>query len=162
MLTIRLQRIGKKKKPSYRFVISENARDTQAPILENLGQYAPTQNPKILDIKRERVEYWLSKGAQTSNTVHNLLVQAGIVSDGKKKSVRISNKRQVKLTAKHSQAEEAKKQAEEAKKQAEEAKKAEAEEQKTSVEEVAPEATAEEPVVEETPVVEEKTEEVAE
>ena len=155
MLTIRLQRIGKKKKPSYRFVISENARDTQAPILENLGQYAPTQNPKILDIKRERVEYWLSKGAQTSNTVHNLLVQAGIVSDGKKKSVRISNKRQVKLTAKHSQAEEAKK-------QAEEAKKAEAEEQKTSVEEVAPEATAEEPVVEETPVVEEKTEEVAE
>lgn len=100
MLTIRLQRIGKPKQPSYRFVISEKARDTQGKSLEILGQYQPLANPALVQIKTERIQYWLAHGAQTSNTVHNLLVAQGLVSGKKRKAVRISKARQEKLTAK--------------------------------------------------------------
>ena len=47
MLTIRLQRIGKRKNPTYRLIVSEKARDTQYNSLEILGNYNPTQNPKV-------------------------------------------------------------------------------------------------------------------
>ncbi len=100
MLTIRLQRIGKKKSPSYRFVISEKAKDTQGRSLEILGQYNPVQEPKILDLKKDRIEYWLSQGAQTSNTVHNIFVKEGLIQADKKKSVEISHKRVAKMNEK--------------------------------------------------------------
>jgi len=121
---IRLQRIGRKKSPVYRFVINEKARDTQARNLEILGQYNPTRSPKVLEMKTDRITYWLGKGAQMSNTVHNLLVKEGIVAGDKKKSVRITIKRQGKLDQKKAAEAEAKKAAEEAIKAAEEAKKA--------------------------------------
>ncbi len=104
MLTIRLQRMGKKKVPTYRFVISENARDTQAKSLEILGHYNPTQVPKIIELKTERIKHWLSNGAQMSNTVYNLFVNAGIVESKKKmKSVTITNKRGAKITEKQAE-----------------------------------------------------------
>lgn len=100
MLTIRLQRLGKPKQPSYRFVIAEKARDTQGKSLEILGQYQPLARPVLVQLKTERIQYWLSKGAQTSNTVHNLLLAQGIVSGKKRKSIRISKRRREKLAAK--------------------------------------------------------------
>lgn len=173
MLTIRLQRIGKRKQPYYRLVISEKTRDTQAKSLEILGNYGPTENPKVLNFNTDRIKYWLSVGAQTSNTVNNLLVKAGIIEAAKKKSVSISNKRKAKMEkskaeeeavkAKKIEAEkaalEAKKAAEEeAKKAAEETKKAEEEAAKKAAEE-AKQAEVEKPVEE---VIEEKKEEVIE
>ncbi len=143
MLAIRLQRIGRKKSPSYRLVISEKARDTQGRALEILGHYNPTLNPKVLEIKKERVLHWLSQGAQASNAVHNLLVREGIVEGTKQKSVSISKKRQGKIDEKAVAAEEAKKAAAEATKQAEEEVK-EAEAAKEA-EDAAP---AEEPIAE--------------
>lgn len=101
MLTIRLQRIGKKKTATYRLVISEKARDTQDVYLENLGTFNPHAKANAFLPKAERITYWLSKGAQMSNTVHNLLVNAGIVkADKKKKSVFISKKRKKKIAEK--------------------------------------------------------------
>lgn len=131
MLTIRLQRIGKRKNPTYRLIVSENGRDTQYNSLEILGSYNPIQTPKVLELKADRIKYWISMGAQTSNTVNNILVREGIIEGKKRKSVTISNKRKVKIGVKQAEAAEK----ENAKKEAAAKQKAEAEE-KAKAEEV--------------------------
>ena len=110
MLTIRLQRIGKNKRPSYRVIVSEKGRDPHARSLEILGSYNPLDPTKKLTVDVSRVQYWLSKGAQTSDTVFNLFLKNEIVKGAKKMSVSITKKRQTKIATK--KAEEAKKIAE--------------------------------------------------
>lgn len=100
MLTIRLQRVGKAKKPVYRLIISEKARDTKGTYLELLGTYNPHDKVAGFNPKTERVQYWISKGAQMSETVHNLLVKAGIVTGKKQRVVHLTKKRQTKLEEK--------------------------------------------------------------
>ena len=95
MLAIRLSRKGKKKQPTYRLIVNEKAKDPWGNYLENLGTYNP--KTKELNLKADRIKYWLSKGAQPSNTVWNILVDKGIV-EGKKKTVtKLSAKRKAKL-----------------------------------------------------------------
>jgi small subunit ribosomal protein S16 len=94
MLKIRLSRIGKKKQPHYRLVISEQARDTYGHALEILGYYNP--RTKIANIKNERIKYWLEKGAQTSPTIHNLFINNKIIEDKKVTVTHISDKRKAK------------------------------------------------------------------
>lgn len=94
---IRFQRVGKKKHPTYRLIVSEKQRDTQFGSLELLGNYNPTVNPKVIDLKKERITYWLSKGAKASPSVHNLLVNQGVVTGKKEKSVFLSVKRKKKI-----------------------------------------------------------------
>jgi small subunit ribosomal protein S16 len=84
MLTIRLSRIGKKNKPMYRLIISEKGRDPYGKALEILGSYNPYT--KDLQVKAERVKYWLSKGSQMSPTINNLLVGKGIIQGAKVKA----------------------------------------------------------------------------
>ncbi len=84
MLTIKLSRIGKKKKPMYRLVISEKARDPYGRALEILGSYNPFT--KELITKKDRVEYYLGNGAQMSNTVNNLLLENKIIKGDKVKA----------------------------------------------------------------------------
>jgi small subunit ribosomal protein S16 len=81
MLTIRLSRIGKKKKPMYRLIISEKGRDPYGRSLEILGSFNPFS--KELVAEQERIKYWISKGAQMSPTVNNLLLEKKLI-DGKK------------------------------------------------------------------------------
>ncbi len=83
MLTIRLTRSGKKKKPTFRIIVSEKARDTVGTFLELLGHVNPHTKPATVELKTERIKHWLSKGASASSTVHNLLVDAKLI-DGKK------------------------------------------------------------------------------
>ena len=83
MLAIRLQRIGKKNRPSYRVVISEHKRDLAGRHNEILGNYDPVANPKTINLKADRIKYWLSVGAKPSATVHNLLIKEGVI-EGKK------------------------------------------------------------------------------
>ena len=165
MLTIRLQRLGKKKQPTYRLIVSEKTKDPQAGSLEILGHYNPTVEPKIKEFKAERIKYWMSKGAQFSETAFNLLLEAGIVEGKKRKSVAISKKRQGKIDEKVKAEVEKKKAAEEKKKKEEEEAKAAAEAAKAAEAEskaqaeAAAKAAAEAPV--ETPTeapVEEKAE----
>lgn len=77
MLIIRLSRRGKKKQPTYRIVISEKFKDLWGDFLEDLGFYNP--KTKEARFKEERIKDWLSKGAQLSPTVHNLLVDRGLI-----------------------------------------------------------------------------------
>jgi len=96
MLTIRFSRVGKKKKPQYRIVISEKSQDTQGHYLELLGHYNP--HTKDATLKEERIKFWLERGATASNSVFNLLVTKKIIqSDKKRRSVTISAKRAEKM-----------------------------------------------------------------
>jgi len=72
MLMIRLQRTGKRGQAYFRVVILEHTSRVKGKYLELLGNYNPHQ--KELKVKKDRVEYWVSKGAQVSPTVNNLLV----------------------------------------------------------------------------------------
>jgi len=121
MLKIRLQRIGRKKQPLYRLVVSEHTKDTQAKALEILGQYNPVSKEKGTVFNEDRINYWLGMGAQSSATVHNLLINANIIKGDKKLSVQISSKRKKKMGEKAAQLlekEKAQKEKEEAVKQA--------------------------------------------
>ena len=82
MLTIRLVRTGKKNAPSYRVVlIQKTAPPKSGKFLEILGNYNPRL--KQVNLKKERIEHWLGQGAQTSDTVHNLLVTHNIIDSPK-------------------------------------------------------------------------------
>ena len=121
MLVIRLQRIGRKNMPTYRIVVSENAKDTQATHLENVGSYNPHNKANGLILKEDRIKYYLNNGVIPSDTVSNLLVKAGLIEADKKKSVYISKKRRTKLDIKNTE----KLEKEKAKKVKEEGEKAE-------------------------------------
>lgn len=81
MLAIKLQRIGKKHQPSYRLIVQEKREKLGGRCAEDLGWYNPMQNK--YEFKRERVEHWLKVGAQPTDTVHNLLITAGIITGSK-------------------------------------------------------------------------------
>ncbi len=97
MLTIRLRRVGKKKHPAYRLIISEKTKDPWGDVLETLGTYQPLMQPAVVNFKLERIKYWLDKGAQTSDTVWNLLVDQKLVTGEKRRKVRISGRRKERL-----------------------------------------------------------------
>ena len=78
MLKIRLSRTGKKSQASYRVVIQEHTAPIKGKFIELVGNYIPTQEPKVLKINTERVKYWLSVGAQPSDTVAALLKKDGM------------------------------------------------------------------------------------
>ena len=76
MLAIRLMRTGAKKRPSYRIVVKEKQSKRDGAFLENLGTYNPTREPAEINLKAERVRYWIEKGAQPTDTVRQLIKQA--------------------------------------------------------------------------------------
>ncbi len=100
MLRIRLQRLGRNKQPTYRVILSEGIRDTQYGSLEILGHYNPTLTPKVIQFDADRIKYWISVGAQPSDTVKNLLISQGVITGKKTKSVSITKKRAKKMEKK--------------------------------------------------------------
>ena len=78
---IRLSRVGAKKQPSYRFVVSDsrNARDGRA--LDTLGHYNPRTDPIELNVDAEKATRWMSQGAKPSHTVERLFRKAGILPE---------------------------------------------------------------------------------
>ena len=72
MLMIRLARFGARKQPYYRVVVIEKERARNGRPVEVVGTYNPRTNPATFDLKRDRIEYWVSKGAQLSDRVNKL------------------------------------------------------------------------------------------
>lgn len=72
---IRLARFGARKQPYYRVVVIEKERARNGRSLEVVGTYNPRTTPASIDLKRERIEYWRSKGAQMSETVAKLVAK---------------------------------------------------------------------------------------
>ena len=75
MLTIRLTRVGTKKRPCYRVVAIESRAPRDGRFLELLGYYHPRTDPEVLKVDYERVSYWTSKGARLSDTMRSLLAR---------------------------------------------------------------------------------------
>ena len=73
---IRLRRVGAKKKPYYRIVAVDSRESTRGKILELLGHYGPIEKPEKIDIDIEKVDMWVKKGAQLSDTVRSILKKA--------------------------------------------------------------------------------------
>ncbi|HEY4000369.1 MAG TPA: 30S ribosomal protein S16 [Candidatus Xenobia bacterium] len=79
MVKIRLRRTGRKKQPTYRLVAAEALGPRDGRFIEILGNYNPRTHPPTLNIKTDRVNDWLSKGAQPTDSVRRLLGTAGIL-----------------------------------------------------------------------------------
>ncbi|MEK7537829.1 MAG: 30S ribosomal protein S16 [Patescibacteria group bacterium] len=79
MVVLRLSRVGKKSHPTFRLIASDKRKDTVGSYLELLGSYDPHATPGRIELNTARVKYWLSVGAQPSDTVHNLLVEKGVL-----------------------------------------------------------------------------------
>jgi small subunit ribosomal protein S16 len=73
---IRLARVGARKQPYYRVVVIDKERARNGRAIEIVGTYNPRTNPASVDLKRERIEYWVSKGAQLSDRLDVLLKKA--------------------------------------------------------------------------------------
>ena len=76
MVRIRLARGGRKKKPFYRVVVAESSSPRDGRFIEKVGTYDPMTEPFTLNFKLDRIDYWLSVGAQPSDTVTRLIVHA--------------------------------------------------------------------------------------
>src|SRR5688572_4292432 len=86
MLVIRLTRVGKKKQPSYRVVVQDKRNDPWGKSFEIVGSYNPRSTPKLVSFKEDRIKFWMDRGAQPSDSVHNLLVNAKIVDGPKRRA----------------------------------------------------------------------------
>jgi len=73
---IRLSRRGAPKKPMYRIVVIEKDRARDGRSLEVVGTYNPRTSPATVELKRDRVDYWVGKGAKMSDTVNRLVAKA--------------------------------------------------------------------------------------
>ncbi len=75
---LRLRRMGKKKQPIYKVVAADSRSPRDGKFLEAIGLYNPLTNPHTIDLKEDRILYWLNNGAQPTDTVKSLLRQKGI------------------------------------------------------------------------------------
>lgn len=75
MLVIRMRRAGSKKRPFFRVVVTEKTSPRDGSFVEVLGDYNPRAKPETLNINRERLEHWLQKGAQPSDSVRTLVAR---------------------------------------------------------------------------------------
>jgi small subunit ribosomal protein S16 len=76
VLMIRLSRRGAPKKPMYRIVVIEKDRARDGRSIEVVGTYNPRTSPATVELKRDRVDYWVGKGAKMSDTVNRLVAKA--------------------------------------------------------------------------------------
>ena len=74
---IRLMRMGKKKKPSYRVVVTDGRKPRDGRYIEQIGRYDPLAEPSLIEISNDRAVEWLAKGAQPSDRVRKLMEISG-------------------------------------------------------------------------------------
>jgi len=75
MLSIRMTRVGSKKKPYFRVVVTEARSKRESEFVENLGTYNPRTKPAQVELNKDRVQHWLGKGARPSVSVRTLLAK---------------------------------------------------------------------------------------
>ncbi len=75
-VTIRLRRTGTTKRPAYRVVVADSRSPRDGRFIEVLGHYSPLTQPPTVSIDRAKVDEWIKKGAQPSNTVRKLIANA--------------------------------------------------------------------------------------
>ncbi|MBI4121837.1 MAG: 30S ribosomal protein S16 [Parcubacteria group bacterium] len=86
MLKIKMSRVGKRKQPTFRLLVVEHQKDPWGTYIENVGHFNPREKQATMVLNADRIKYWMSVGAQPTDTVHNLLITAGLI-EGKKRNV---------------------------------------------------------------------------
>ena len=76
---IRLRRTGRKRAPMFRIVVADSRSPRDGKFIEIVGQYAPRQGENALNLRTDRVTYWLDNGALPTDTVRSILRRAGIL-----------------------------------------------------------------------------------
>jgi len=76
---IRLARAGAKKRPFYQIVVADERCRRDGRFIENVGTYDPTKNPAVVKLNNEKALAWLDKGAQPTDTVRQILKNAGLL-----------------------------------------------------------------------------------
>jgi small subunit ribosomal protein S16 len=92
MLKIKLARKGKKNRPFFRLIVQEDYKDPFADYVECVGYWDPIS--KKGDFKKERILYWLNKGAKLTPSVNNLLINQGIIEGKKIKVTKVHKKKE--------------------------------------------------------------------
>ncbi len=82
MVKIRMKRVGRRHRSEFRLVVTDARSPRDGKVLEEVGTYSPQTKDaaKQFAVNAERVKYWLSVGAQPTETTHDLLAQAGLVT----------------------------------------------------------------------------------
>lgn len=84
MVRIRLRRMGATKKPTYRVVVADQHSPRNGRFVEIIGTYNPSTQPATIDLKSDRVSYWMGVGAQPSESAMQVLKSAKLVDDSGK------------------------------------------------------------------------------
>jgi len=71
-VVVRLKRMGSNRRPRYRIVVADSRKPRDGRFIENIGFYNPVSEPAEINIQKERIEYWIEKGARLSQTVGSL------------------------------------------------------------------------------------------
>ena len=79
MVKIRLTRMGAKKKPFYRIVVTDSRKPRDGQYIEQVGYYDPTKEPADIKLDRDKIKKWLDEGAKPTDTVRDMLKKAEIV-----------------------------------------------------------------------------------
>ncbi len=95
MLRIKFSKVGKKKQPVFRLIVTERGRDPWGKVLENLGFKDPKTKQTVL--KQDRIKYWIEKGADPTDSVHNMLVDLKLITGDKRRTIGLSDKRKAKM-----------------------------------------------------------------
>lgn len=102
MLRIKFTKVGKKKQPVFRLIVTERGRDPWGKVLENLGWKDPKTKQTVL--KEDRIKHWLAQGADPTDSVHNMLVDVKLIEGDKRRTIGVSDKRQAKMEQKTAKA----------------------------------------------------------
>lgn len=78
MVKIRLTRMGRRHRPFYRIVVADSRAPRDGKVVDILGYYDPLQDPPAIKVDKEKVEEWIRKGAQPTDTVKGILRRVGI------------------------------------------------------------------------------------
>ena len=78
-VTIRLKRLGTKKKPHSRIIVCESKRARDARAIAEIGFYDPSKNPPLLKIDKAKAQKWIKSGARPSETIRSIFKREGIV-----------------------------------------------------------------------------------
>lgn len=81
---IRLTRLGDKKSPFYRVVVTDSRKSRDGEYIEKLGTFNPLTDPAQIVLNEERAKYWLSTGAQPTETARTILVKQGLLQEVKR------------------------------------------------------------------------------
>jgi len=76
MLKVRLRRMGARNRPFYRVVVSDSRRVPNAPAIDEIGFWDPSRQPAKLEVNRDRIDYWVKRGATLSDSVRKLVDQS--------------------------------------------------------------------------------------